>query len=62
MFIAHNLKSRFFEKPEYLRERSGTHTATYEITDALLLKMDDKKVISVLLFDLTKAFEQNFNT
>lgn len=50
--------NNFFYKRQYgFRKRSGTHTATYELLNQLLLDIDSGKVTSAVFLDIMKAFD-----
>lgn len=50
--------SDFFYKKQYgFRKKSGTHTATFELLNKLLLHIDNGKVASAVFLDLMKAFD-----
>lgn len=51
-------KTKFLYPRQYgFRQRSGTHTATYELLDKILMDMDKNKVVSALFLDIKKAFD-----
>lgn len=52
-----NANDFFYSKQYGFRERSGTHTAVYEVLNEIYLKLDDGLAVSALFLDLRKAFD-----
>lgn len=51
-------KNNFFYKYQYgFREKCGTHIATIELLDNILINIDKKNIVSGLFLDLSKAFD-----
>lgn len=51
----------FYGKPFGFRKKAGTHSATCELLNQLLLDIDTAKAASALFLDLMEALIMNFS-